>query len=240
MVEVSTFLVDMNDFAGYNEVYAEFFGPDGPARTTVAVHQLPHPHLRIEIKAVAYKPAGADGTQSDTRAPSTSSAGSTSIATCCKPPVGNAQIWDDADFMVTVVGGPNARTDFHDDPLEEFFYQFKGDMVAAAHGGRRPRDMPIRGRRHLPDAAARAAFAAAARARQRLPRHRVSAARGRARCASSGTASRATRCVHRVEVQLADIVADLPPLFAQFYDVRDAAHVRRLRRRASGTRQRLA
>jgi 2-aminomuconate deaminase len=56
VVEVSTFLVSMNDFAGYNEVYGEFFGYDGPTRTTVAVHQLPHPHLLIEIKAVAYKP----------------------------------------------------------------------------------------------------------------------------------------------------------------------------------------
>jgi len=56
LVEVSTFLVDMDDFAGYNEVYNEFFGYDGPARTTVAVHQLPHPHLLIEIKAVAYAP----------------------------------------------------------------------------------------------------------------------------------------------------------------------------------------
>lgn len=58
VVEISTFLVDMNDFGGYNEVYGEYFGFDGPARTTVAVHQLPHPHLRIEIKAVAYKPRG--------------------------------------------------------------------------------------------------------------------------------------------------------------------------------------
>jgi 2-aminomuconate deaminase len=56
VVEVSTYLVNMNDFAGYNEVYGEFFGYDGPARTTVAVHQLPHPHLLIEIKATAYKP----------------------------------------------------------------------------------------------------------------------------------------------------------------------------------------
>jgi 2-aminomuconate deaminase len=56
VVEISTFLVNMNDFAGYNEVYGEFFGSDGPARTTVAVHQLPHPHLLIEIKAIAYKP----------------------------------------------------------------------------------------------------------------------------------------------------------------------------------------
>jgi 2-aminomuconate deaminase len=56
VVEISTFLVSMNDFAGYNEVYGEFFGYDGPTRTTVAVHQLPHPLLLIEIKAMAYKP----------------------------------------------------------------------------------------------------------------------------------------------------------------------------------------
>ena len=56
VVEIATYLVNMNDFAGYNEVYGEFFGYDGPARTTVAVHQLPHPHLLIEIKAIAYKP----------------------------------------------------------------------------------------------------------------------------------------------------------------------------------------
>jgi 2-aminomuconate deaminase len=56
VVEISTYLVNMDDFAGYNEVYGEFFGYDGPARTTVAVHQLPHPHLLIEITARAYKP----------------------------------------------------------------------------------------------------------------------------------------------------------------------------------------
>lgn len=56
VVEICTYLVDMNDFAKYNQVYSEFFDYTGPTRTTVAVHQLPHPHLRIEIKAVAYKP----------------------------------------------------------------------------------------------------------------------------------------------------------------------------------------
>ena len=57
VVDVTTFLVNMNDFAGYNEVYAEFFNKEtGPARTTVAVHQLPHPNLVVEIKAMAYKP----------------------------------------------------------------------------------------------------------------------------------------------------------------------------------------
>ena len=54
LVEVSTYLVNMNDFGGYNEVYNSYFPADGPARTTVAVHQLPHPHLLIEMKAVAY------------------------------------------------------------------------------------------------------------------------------------------------------------------------------------------
>ena len=58
LVEISSYLVNMNDFAGYNEVYGDFFGYDGPARTTVAVHQLPHPHLLIEIRVTAYKPQG--------------------------------------------------------------------------------------------------------------------------------------------------------------------------------------
>jgi 2-aminomuconate deaminase len=58
VVEISTYLVNINDFGGYNRVYNEFFDYDGPARTTVAVHQLPHPHLLIEIKAVAFRPKG--------------------------------------------------------------------------------------------------------------------------------------------------------------------------------------
>jgi 2-aminomuconate deaminase len=56
LVEISSYLVNMNDFAGYNEVYNEYFSETGPARTTVAVRQLPHPHLLIEMKAIAYRP----------------------------------------------------------------------------------------------------------------------------------------------------------------------------------------
>ena len=57
VVDVTSFLVNMNDFAGYNKAYAEFFNAEtGPARTTVAVHQLPHPDLVVEIKVMAYKP----------------------------------------------------------------------------------------------------------------------------------------------------------------------------------------
>ena len=54
LVQVTTYLVSMNDFGGYNEVWAEFFDESGPTRTTVAVHQLPHPLLLIEMQAVAH------------------------------------------------------------------------------------------------------------------------------------------------------------------------------------------
>jgi 2-aminomuconate deaminase len=55
LIDMTTFLVDMKDFKGYNEVYGTFFNHEtGPTRTTVAVHQLPHPNLLVEIKAIAY------------------------------------------------------------------------------------------------------------------------------------------------------------------------------------------
>jgi 2-aminomuconate deaminase len=56
VIDITTYLMDMKDFKGYNEVYGTFFDHTGPTRTTVAVHQLPHPNLLIEIKAVAWKP----------------------------------------------------------------------------------------------------------------------------------------------------------------------------------------
>ena len=60
-----------------------------------------------------------------------------------KPPVGNAQIWEgDRDFMVTVVGGPNARTDYHVNEGEEFFYQVEGDVVLRTLQGGKRVDVP--------------------------------------------------------------------------------------------------
>jgi 3-hydroxyanthranilate 3,4-dioxygenase len=61
-----------------------------------------------------------------------------------KPPVGNQQIWEDREFMVTVVGGPNARTDYHINEGEEFFYQLEGDMVLKVIEDGQHRDLPIR------------------------------------------------------------------------------------------------
>lgn len=57
LVDVTVFLVDMADYAGMNSAYNEFFNAQtGPVRTTVAVKQLPHPNLLIEIKGVAADP----------------------------------------------------------------------------------------------------------------------------------------------------------------------------------------
>ncbi|MFF0537180.1 RidA family protein [Streptomyces coelicoflavus] len=75
VAQVTSYLVSMNDFGGYNEVYGEFFDERGPARTTVAVHQLPHPHLLIEIQAVAHLP----GASRAPRTPGTSASHSTEV-----------------------------------------------------------------------------------------------------------------------------------------------------------------
>lgn len=67
LVEISTYLVKMDDFDAYNEVYGQFFDDQGPARTTVAVRQLPHAYLLIEMKAIAYKPLAQAETQAGVR-----------------------------------------------------------------------------------------------------------------------------------------------------------------------------
>ena len=138
-----------------------------------------------------------------------------------QPPVGNQQIWEDADLMVTVVGGPNRRTDFHDDPVEEFFYQLKGDMVLKLYDGEAFYDAPIReGDIFL------------------LPSH-VRHSPQRPMAGSVGLVIEPKRppgekdafewfcfncggLVHRVEVLLQSLVHDLPPLYQAFYADEDA------------------
>jgi len=61
-----------------------------------------------------------------------------------KPPVGNKLVYEDSEFIIMVVGGPNARTDYHDDPGEEFFYQIEGDMVLKVVEDGKPVDVPIK------------------------------------------------------------------------------------------------
>ena len=61
-----------------------------------------------------------------------------------KPPVGNKMVWQDRDFLVMVVGGPNQRKDFHIEEGEEFFYQIEGDITLRVMENGKPRDIPIR------------------------------------------------------------------------------------------------
>lgn len=61
-----------------------------------------------------------------------------------RPPVGNKRIFRDGDFVIMVVGGPNARKDYHVDPGEEFFHQLEGDMVLKTMQDGRSVEIPIR------------------------------------------------------------------------------------------------
>ena len=61
-----------------------------------------------------------------------------------RPPVNNKLLHDDAGMIVMVVGGPNTRVDFHDDPVEEWFYQIRGDMMLKIAADGEIYDLPIR------------------------------------------------------------------------------------------------
>jgi len=60
-----------------------------------------------------------------------------------KPPVGNKMVWQDSEFLIMIVGGPNRRKDFHIEEGEEFFYQIEGDIVVRIIEDGKPRDVEI-------------------------------------------------------------------------------------------------
>ena len=61
-----------------------------------------------------------------------------------KPPVGNKVVYDDGDFIIMVVGGPNSRKDYHVDPIEEFFYQIEGNMTLKIIDDKKKVDIKIK------------------------------------------------------------------------------------------------
>ena len=132
-----------------------------------------------------------------------------------KPPVSNKKIFEDADMTVQVIGGPNERTDFHVDPVEEFFYQLKGDMVLKVVDGGQIYDVPIREGE---------VFMLPARVPHSPQRPQdgsiglvVEAARPNALDGFEWYCFACGAQVHRVEVKVENVVRDLPPVYDAFY-----------------------
>lgn len=133
-----------------------------------------------------------------------------------KPPVCNKQVYEMNDFIIMMVGGPNSRKDYHDDPGEEFFYQLKGDMCLRIMENGKPRDVIIKeGETFL------------------LPSHvhhspqrfentvGLVIERRRREGELDGFLWYCDKChhpLHYESVSLKNIVKDLPPLFKRFWD----------------------
>ena len=133
-----------------------------------------------------------------------------------KPPVGNQMVFRDADMVVMVVGGPNRRTDYHDDPVDEFFYQLKGDMLLKLHDGKEFYDVPIREGevflcpahvRHSPQRPQEGSIGLVVEP----PRPEG------ALDAMEWYCFECRHLVHRAELDLESIVDDLPPIYKAFY-----------------------
>lgn len=131
-----------------------------------------------------------------------------------KPPVGNKCIVD-GDFIIMIVGGPNARTDYHHDEGPEFFYQLEGEMVLKVQENGLARDIPIHAGQifylpprvpHSPQRLANSVGLVIER--RRLPDEK------------DGLLWFCERCNHKVYEEyfvLDDIERDFPPVFDRFY-----------------------
>ena len=133
-----------------------------------------------------------------------------------KPPVGNKKVFEDGDMTVQVVGGPNERADYHDDPVEEFFYQLKGNMVLKVGDNGNFYDVPIKEGevfllpphvRHSPQRPAGSIGLVVEPKRYDADPHDAF----EWYCFECGA------LVHRIEVKVEHLVRDLPPLYEAFF-----------------------
>jgi 3-hydroxyanthranilate 3,4-dioxygenase len=138
-----------------------------------------------------------------------------------KPPVGNKTMAVGADFIVQIVGGPNARTDFHVDPYEEWFFQIEGTMHVDLVVDGQPRSVQIGpGQTWLlpgntPHSPQRPEAGSVGLVIERI-REPGTLEKFQWYCPNCSA------LVHEVELQVTDIVADLPPVFSAFYADEDA------------------
>jgi 3-hydroxyanthranilate 3,4-dioxygenase len=135
-----------------------------------------------------------------------------------RPPVNNKQVWTETgDFIVQVVGSPNERTDYHVDPYEEWFYQIKGDIHVNLMTEDGPRTVNIREGemwllpRDTPHSPQRPTAGSIGLVIERI-REEGTLEKFQWYCLNCNA------LVHEVEIQVRDIVADLPPVFTEFYE----------------------
>ncbi|MCB5911586.1 3-hydroxyanthranilate 3,4-dioxygenase [Streptomyces sp. SF28] len=135
-----------------------------------------------------------------------------------KPPVNNRQIWDGvSDFIVQVVGGPNQRTDFHLDPYEEWFYQVKGAMHVNVMTDEGPQRIDVREGEmfllpgNVPHSPQRPEAGSIGLVIERI-REEGTLESFQWYCPGCDA------LIHAEELQVRDIVTDLPPVFESFYD----------------------
>ena len=137
-----------------------------------------------------------------------------------KPPVGNKVVYEDTDFMIMIVGGPNTRKDYHVDPIEEFFYQLEGDMVLRIREDGKPKDIVIKEGeifllpKNIPHSPQRFSNTVGLVVEYKREIGKVDS--------FQWYCDDCHALLHEVDVQLKDIVKQLPPLFDAFWDNENA------------------
>ncbi|HEX8757505.1 MAG TPA: 3-hydroxyanthranilate 3,4-dioxygenase [Steroidobacteraceae bacterium] len=136
-----------------------------------------------------------------------------------RPPVGNKRVFEDGDFIIMVIGGPNSRQDYHVDPGQEFFFQLEGDIVLRTMLDGRAVDVPIRQGEvlllpadvpHSPQRPANTMGLVVER--RRRPGERDGFQWYCARCC---------KLLHEEFIELTDIEKQLPPVFERFHASRE-------------------
>ncbi|HEV7135805.1 MAG TPA: 3-hydroxyanthranilate 3,4-dioxygenase [Steroidobacteraceae bacterium] len=136
-----------------------------------------------------------------------------------RPPVGNKRVFEDGDFIIMVIGGPNSRRDFHVDPGQEFFFQLQGDIVLRTLQDGRFVDLPIRqgevlllpaGVPHSPQRPADTVGLVVERRRQPGERDGF-----------QWYCERCGKLLHEEFIALTDIEKQLPPVFERFHASRE-------------------
>ena len=137
-----------------------------------------------------------------------------------KPPVGNCVVYEEGDFMIMVVGGPNSRKDYHVDPVEEFFYQLEGHMLLKIMDKGKPVDVPIKEGeifllpKNVPHSPQRYENTVGLVVEYQREEGALDA--------FQWYCDECNKMLHEVTLDLENIVTQLPPLFDAYWDNMDA------------------